>query len=48
MKKLLFPVLAAAMLASCGDDGSDPDKSNYIARADMEGVRLVYTITDGG
>lgn len=36
------------MLASCGDDGGDPDKSNYIARADMEGVRLVYTITDGG
>lgn len=48
MKKLLFPVLAAAMLASCGDDGGDPDKSNYITHTDMEGVRLVYTITDGG
>lgn len=44
MKKLLFPILAAAMLASCGDDGNDPDKSNYISRADIEGVRLIYTV----
>lgn len=44
MKKLLFPILAAAVLASCGDDGNDPDKSNYISRADIEGVRLIYTV----
>ena len=44
MKKLLFQILAAAVLASCGDDGNDPDKSNYISRADIEGVRLIYTV----
>lgn len=44
MKKLLFPILAAAVLASCGGDDNDPDKSNYISRADIEGVRLIYTV----
>ena len=49
MKKTLLPFLLAAVLASCGETGeNEPPEPDYVTRADMEGVSLIYFVPDDG
>ena len=47
MKRILLPFIAAAVLASCGETNEpEPPEPDYVNHADMEGVRLIYTVPD--